>query len=494
MARAGRPLVVAALRTVLTFLALLVTAASSIVLVRKLDPASYAAYQSLTKRATRYAYPVYGVFAGWIYRYAAQRVPGTISATICVAGAASLAGSLAAVVVSAKLGLHAASVVSALLALGLYTAFAVLQIPMNAVRPVRFSVATLAYRLMYSSLVVLLVYLAGAGLLGALLSVVVAASVGVGLQLLWLRGLDSFGGGCPTGLLKEWLRGVHVTLLGVLASLVASLDIAAAYPLAGSTVVAAYFASIALLALFREAVGTGIGYISAYVLGGGSSQTALSALRLSLLATASLVGYALAYPDHLIHLLNPQYAWASAAVRVASAAVYVGLLASGYISLATGLIRGRVEETSRELAKINAAILLSQAFYLVLVVMGLYVLEDPALETAWWASSLLLSSIVTASVGLLYLSGDARSGALDVAKWSVVYLAAALASAAVAAPRLAPQRRFWDEVVVLIPSVAVHLTLYVLIVAGLDAFARKVLRRVPQALLELLAGSLQGSP
>ncbi|MET1127953.1 MAG: hypothetical protein ABWW70_01365 [Thermoproteota archaeon] len=494
MAGAGRPLVVATLRTVLTFLALLVTAASSIVLVRMLDPASYAAYQALTKRVTRYALPVYGVFAGWIYRYAAQRIPGTVSATICVAVAASLAGSLAAAVVSVKLGLHSASMISALLALGLYTAFAVLQIPMNAARPVRFSVVTLAYRLVYSSLVVLLVYLAGAGLLGALLSVVVAASVGVGLQLLWLRSLGSLGSGCPADLLREWVRGVHVSLLGVSASLVASLDIAAAYPLAGSMVVAAYFAATAFLALFREAVGTGIGYISAYVLGGGSSQTALSALRLSLLATAPLAGYALVYPDHLIHLLNPQYAWASAAVRIASAAVYVGLLASGYISLAAGLIRGRVEETSHELAKINAAMLLSQSFYLVLLVVGLYVLEDPALEAAWWASSLLLSSIVTASVGLLYLSGDARSGALDAAKWSVVYLASALTSAAVAAPRLAPQRRFWDEVVVLLPSVAIHLTLYVLMVASLDAFARKVLRRVPQALLELLAGSLQGNP
>lgn len=473
-----------ALRVLLYGAALLLNTAASLVLVRRLPPAGYAAYQTLTKRLNRYILLPQALIAMWVYRYVAEGVEGAAAAGLLAALATSALGFAAGAAAAWMLvggGIAALLAGAALAALALWPMAATV---VDAVRPVRSAAAVLLVRLLYSLGVVALVYLLGAGLPGALLAVAVAYASGSLAALRWARGrgLAWPGPARALGLLREWLRASYSTAPGALAQLLYGLDVVLGYRLWGPGAVAGFFAATSLFLVAGEAFLWGFRYLHSYVLTTGDAGSALNAVRLAVWAAAPLLVYAALHPLHYVYLLNPGYSWAAGAVPLAAAAGLLLVAGDGLSQLALGLIRGSAGEAAADVARLNTRYLLAPAVYLAAEALGLALAGGRAAAVAAWAAALLAMAsarlLVPAVEAYRRLPPGERGRLLaGLARMLVLYPALAALASLPAAPPGPPAPRFWSELRLLAAPLAEAYTLYTALSIAVDGLVRATLRR-----------------
>ncbi len=459
-------------------LALLVNIAASILLARKLSPAEYAAYQSITKRIYQYISYLFSVVGFWVYRYAVQGVEGTGAAALVAGLAASMAGLAATLLIGPAIGVTGLPLLLGSTAVGLMVFYNVVQRLVNAVRPVRFSILVLLYRLLYSSLIVGAVYLLGLRLLGAFAAAVVAAATASALGLLWLRGRVSWSTGRVVSLLGEWLRGTPGSSALLVAGSLTALDVALAYPFAGELVVAAFFAANAGFSFIRETLHTGLQYLHALFLDREAGPQQFSAsLRISLILAAPFTAYFALHPQHLVFLFNPSYAFAAPAVVFLAAEAYAYVYYSGVYYSLLGLTRGRGGvETAARLTRIALPILLANITYLALLFAGLLTVKDQAAAVSAWSAAFLAKTLLADTMLIPLLSAEYRGEAVRVAGWAALYVAIALLVSAMFPPAGPPSPRFWENLLLILAGLAPLLLAYAGILLVVDPFTRKLAR------------------
>ncbi|GAB6148576.1 hypothetical protein JCM10135_11180 [Stetteria hydrogenophila] len=469
-----------AFRAAVTLAALLASAAASLVLVRRLDPASYAAFQTLTRRVSLVAGFFIGVFGFWAYRYTAQGVEGAVGAGVLVAALAGVIASAAGFAVAGWLGLGLPASLLASAALGAFTAYQGLLNLVNAARPLRHPVLQLFYRVFYSLCVILLVYYLGGGLAGALASVALSASAAAVLAARWLRGrLERLRGGLRgyLALVREWAKGSSASLPSSLARLVNALDVAIAYPLGGGLVVAAYFAVRAPFTLAVEAVAAASVYLTGFLLGGGRVESAVGTLRLTLIPAAFISGYALANAGPVLYLLNPGYSWASRALRLTAAAAYLDVLSKVLLNILGGTVGGRVRESMGELRALGLTALAGTTAYVSLEALLLPLAETPELKATLWALAYLAATLLLNALLLARAPPSLRALLKGNAGAAALYPAVALA-ASEAFRTSASYPRFWSQLEAMLPGFTASLALYLGILALIDPFTRRAARRI----------------
>jgi len=472
-------LLITVLRGALYFLALLANIAASIVLVRRLPPQGYALYQTVSKRVSQLVAWMPGLYLLWAYRAAALGDPdaasAALAATVLPAAAGGALGFLVARDLGAPLGvslLAAASTAAMIL-------WAVPRSLLDASRPVRAAAAVLARRLVYSLLVVALVYLASLGLLGAFAASLAGTLAATMLGLLWLRerGLLRRPSRRSLALLASWARRSYATALGSIAAAVGSLDVGLAYPLAGSMVVAGFFAVTVFYTLSVEAVLSSLQYLHGYVLSTGRKEAAVEATRLALLVSSPIAVYTAVHPSHVVALFNPRYLWAAPAATAAAAAALLHVAAVGVQQLAAGAIR-EDEHAARRMARLQAAPLLAALLYLGALMASLLLAPNETWAAAAWGLCLAARwALVLILVALLALGPVERRLLAQGLSRGLLYVAAAAAAALLLPPRGAPQPRFWAEVRVLAPWWLAATLLYAALVLAADPWARSVASR-----------------
>lgn len=484
------------LRLVLYGGALLVNVAASLVLVRRLGPVDYAAYQTITKRLPGYVVFVQSLFYTWVYRYTVQGVEYAPVAGLLVSLLTAVAGGLAGFLVARGLVGDTGAALLAGAALAATLVWPMVGIIIDAVRPVRSALASLLVRLLYSVGVVLLVYLWGLGLWGAFLAVLVAYSTGVLAALRWVSccvRLSWPGLGGVRRIAAEWMRGAYSMAPVSLASLVYSADVAVAYALYGSRLVAAFFAVTSLFSVASEVFLQSFQYLHSFVLSTGDYASAVRAVRLAAFAAAPLLAYAAVYPGYYIHVVNPSYLWAEGAAPLAAYASLVLLVGGGLGQVVYGLIREQGIAAAGRLARINALYLLPPVVYVAVEYLGLVysrgVDRDAILA---WGAAFLAMSIARLLVPVLVmgrlLPGRLGGVARDVLACMVFYPAAAVLAALAFPPAGPPQPRFWDALRVLVWPVLEAYTLYALLVLAVDGFVRGSLARIARSIPAVARG------
>ena len=470
-------------RGLLSLTALLVSALSSLILARKLTPIDYAAYQSLTKRASWIAGIPVLLMGDWVYRYAAQKIPGTWEAfrTLAIITAAwslvvGLASSLYVGIGGVELALLASATLTLVVLYTLYRAVA------SALRPVRFATVVLAYRTLYAILVLLLVYALGYGLAGAFSSVSIASLAALLVYEAQLAGVRPPGGN-GSRVLREWLVGIRPQVIASAATLIASLDALVALKVAGSSVVAGFFAAGIVATLAREAAASGMGYISAALLSGATARFH-AALEAAMLLVAPFIAVAAVYPNHIMSIINPGYSWASTAESVAAISAYITIYEAYTFNLASGIAKGTAREAAPVLEAIALRRLVINVGYIALLTAALYAAKSPGGAALLWTVLLAVSSAARAWAFTALLPAELRREALKPLATVVAGLAASLAAASAVKPLAPlPRRRFVEEVVAFTPhallSLALAYTAMLLVPQArrrMTALARAVLR------------------
>lgn len=481
-------LAVSALRSVLYAAALLVNAAASLVLVRRLAPGGYAAYQSLTRRLARGWGRLISLYQVWALRSAAAGDPLAGEAAASLAAATGLLAAASGLAASQLLGLGPAESLAAALAVGLYASWLTIRPVLDARRPVRAAAAVLARRLVYGSLVVLLVYLAGLGVLGALASAAASLATALALAARWLReaGLEARPSRRGLRRAASWLRRGYATAPGTLANVAEEADVAIAYPVAGGAAVAGFFAANMLVSLTVDVLNQAAAYLHSFTLSTGDISSAARVVRLYLLLSAPVMGYALLHPAAVMGLLAPRYTWASAAVAVLAPALPLMASSAAANSIAGGAVkRGRGEE--RGILRLSSYQAAASLLYLALVAALV-----PAASSAWgaaaaveaWAAAYTTAAAAKLASALAAAPREARRAVVAELLRGAPYLAAGVVAAALAAP-LVPRRLpggFLHAALALTPSALAALAAYAALVLldpwtrGLAAAAARRLR------------------
>jgi hypothetical protein len=473
------PLAATAFRAVMVFLSLLITAAASLILVRRLDPIAYAAFQTLTRRIVVIARFPLGVLGFWIYRYVAQGVKGSMGAGVIVSIATGAFSAMIGFLAAWWLRLKTETAMLASAALGVFLAYQGLLNIVNAARPLRHPLVVFTYRLLYSLGAVILVYFLHNGLEGALASLAVAAMAAALLSAAWLRA-KTYTQPLPLreylALIAEWIRGSSASIALTLGMLIASLDAIVAYVLSNESVVAAYFVARIPFSLVIDAFSIASMYLAGFLLSGGDVRDAALSTRLTLLMVAFVSGYLAANPASMIYLLNPSYHWASNAIAVMAIAAYLDVLSRGLLNTLTGTIKGRVAESVGQLRVIGLKLTLANVLYLLLEVVVLRYSESPISKVTLWIASYAATTVLL----IVSLMGSApqnlrraiNENAPAIALYPFIAFATSLPFRV-----SAYHTRFWDQVQAMLPSVAASLALYIVALLVLDPFFRRVSRR-----------------
>jgi len=478
------------LRGLLYAAALAATVAASLLVARRLSPGDYALYQTVTKRLVAAAGYLVAAVGVWAYRAAARRaaeeVTGGLLLSLAVSAAAAAAGYLAA----QGLGAPASTRLLAALAALLATAWAAVRITVNAAMPVYAAAATLARRLSYSLLVFATVYLMGLGVDGALASFAAsqAAVLAYTAARLARRGLLSSRLREAAAAAAGILRRLYASLIPQLGGLLASGDVAVAYALSTRLLVAGWFAATNMSSIVAELASTTLSNLHGYVLATGEAAPAVMAVRLTLAAAAPLLGLMAVLPEHLVYLVNPRYAWAAPALRVAAAAAPLLVSARGAQLVLEGLTRGPSE--ARRLARLYASTLLpSSLAYLAALALGLKAAAGrPAPGAVAW--SLAAATQWAVLLALLLARAPRGLGLRRLPAWAAGYMALGVAAAVAGSPLAGPpSRRFLGELVALARVAAASLPLYAALVLALDPWLRAVAAR---GLASLRRGSPRG--
>ncbi len=376
---------------------MLINIAAAFILVRRLPSSDYAFYQTLTKRGTWIGSLIVLLLGGWIYRYNAQRIPGSWEASIVVSLLSILYAFSAGLLVAYYL--HVSMYIALLsgLAVSAFIAYVMMRQVLNALRPVRYAFLAIIYRLLYTSLVVLLVYFIGYGVVGALWSIVVAGAVASFLGYTWGRRAKP-----PAsrwiGIVGEWIRHSFVFLPSTIAQILASLDALIAYHFWGSGVVAAFFATLMVFSLIRESITAGTSYVATYLLQGGKEERSLQGLVALLALTTPLLVFVASYPTHILYLVNPRYAWAKPVIMFHAIYTLIAMFEAYIASIASGSIKGRARESAGKLLRLTSIALITRVTYFVLItVLAATIAAGPSALIAW--------SVSLATVSLLSIIG-----------------------------------------------------------------------------------------
>lgn len=483
------PLAATAFRTVVVFVSLLITAAASLILVRRLDAASYAAFQTLTRRIVMIARFPIGVLGFWIYRYVAQGIRGSIGAGILVSLFAGAFSAIVGLISALWLQLGTLESLLASAALGVFLLHQGLLNIINAARPLRHPLVIFTYRLLYSIGVVVLVYFIHKGLEGALASLVIAAMVAASLSALWLKEKVS-AKPLPLreyiALIIEWIRGSSASVAPTIGLLIASLDAMVAYTLSDENVVAAYFVARIPFSLMIDAFSVASMYLAGFLLGGGSVHEAILSIRLTLLMVAFVSGFVAANPGPITYVLNPSYYWAANAMAIMAVAAYFDVLSRGLLNILTGTVKGRVAESVTELRALGARVILANTLYIILEAIALTLAETPVLRVTVWIASYMVSTILLTILLILRAPKSLRSTLKENLHAILLYPFIAFASSLLFGVD-AYHTRFWAQVRALLPSLSASLIFYVIILMLLDPFFRRILRRGVRLAMDIIS-------
>jgi len=481
-------LAVSLLRSILYAAAVLVNAAASLVLVRRLSPRSYAAYQSLIRRLARGWGRLISLYRLWALRSAASGDPVAAEAAFSLAAAVGLLAASTGLVASTLLGLAAAESLAAAATVGLYAAWLTVRPVLDARRPVRAAAAVLARRLVYGALVLALVYLAGLELLGALASAAASLLAALALAARWLREAGLEARVTRRGLRRaaSWLRRGYATAPGTLANVAEEADVAVAYAVAGGEAVAGFFAANMLVSLTMDVLNQAAAYLHSFTLSTGDVASAARVVRLYLLLAAPVTGYVLLHPGAVMGLLAPRYTWASSAAALLALSLPLMTSFAAAQSIAGGAVkRGRGEE--RGILRISAYQAAASLLYLALAASLIPLAahsRGPVGAVEAWAAAYTAAAAAKLAAALAAAPREARRAVAAELRRGAPYLAAGLVAAAAAGP-LVPARLpggFLHAAASLTPSALAALAVYaglVLLdpwVRGLAAAAARRLR------------------
>ena len=382
------------MRIVGNLIALLINIAAAFILVRRLPPSDYAFYQTLTKRGTWIGSLIVLLLGGWIYRYNAQRIPGSWEASIVISLLSSLYAFSAGLLVAYYL--HVSMYIALLsgLAVSAFIAYVMMRQVLNALRPVRYAFLVVIYRLLYTSLVVLLVYFIGYGVIGALWSIIAASVVASFLGYTWGRRAKP-----PTsrwtGVIREWVRHSFVFLPSTIAQILASLDALIAYHFWGSRIVAAFFATLMVFSLIRESISAGASYVATYLLQGGEEEKSLQGLVALLALTIPLLVFVASYPTHILYLVNPRYAWAKPVIVFHAIYTLIAMFEAYIASIASGSIKGRARESAGKLLRLTSLALVTRVAYFALITVLAATITAGSSALIAWSVSLAAMSLLS---------------------------------------------------------------------------------------------------
>jgi len=471
--------VIVLLRSILQFIAVILSIASGIILVRRLDPYSYALYQTILKRVSGYIGGFITSFGIWIYRYSVQNIKGTFKALNTLSIVTAIAGFLISFFSALLLGTSFSIAILAGLAVATFLSRIPLRTSLDAARPVKFALEAVIERLIFSILIIVLIYLLGLKVFGAFISAIVTFSIGYSLAFYWLYGRIKSDINRKLAVLKEWLRESHVPILGWISSLIRNLDVIVAYMFASSDVVAAFFATRLPSSIIQEVIGTGLRYLHGYVLSKKDILSAINALRVLAFLSSPILAYIIVYPKHLIYLLNPAYEWAYEAVRVIALASLLTIISGGVSQIVIGLISEEGAAASSKLLRLTLISLGISIAYFVTVSLGLYIATIKEYEIFYWSIAMLISTLITYIVFLTLLS---KKIGVDVLLKGlmlpfIAYFIIGLVSALIFPPQTMPSKVFWNEALIVAKSGLPALAFYTIVVIIIDSFIRAEVRR-----------------
>ncbi len=461
-------------RTASVFIALLFSVVASIILVRKLSPSDYALYQTLFKRVTTFTDIPFALTVFWIYRYMVQRVEGTFEASLAITLTSSALALILGTIFPFRMGFPLSTALLGGISLIFFELLREIYVLVDALRPVRYGIIQIVYRILYSSFVFLLVYILTEGVLGALISVTLSGLVTVLAGFLWVKDLLPLRSS-PKGPLREWAKGIFIPLLGTVSYFIVALDVFLAYKFLGSVAVAAFFASSALFSLLREPIMHGMRYLQGYLLAGGLLENTLRTLKVTVMVLAPILAYVAVNPLHAIYIMNPLYSFATKAVTVMSFDVFVVVLSASVGNVYAGMVGGGAEEATKELLWIyRAGLLVSIGYVAVLVPTFLFSKSKLPLVVALWALTITVRDLLGLLINVYAFSKKGKlHDIINELKVSVLFFTLAFPIALVIRPSFSPSPRFFTEVFKLLPTFILNLTIYYGIVLLINRDLRK---------------------
>ncbi len=412
----------------------------------------------------------------WVYRYNAQRIPGSWEAGITISLVSVVYAFFAGLFIAYYLGAGTYAALVAGLAVSSFMAFIMMRLILNALRPVRYAFLNIIYRILYTSLIVLLVYYMGCGVIGAFWSIIVAGAAAAFLSYEWGRRAKP-----PSDhwvlVLKEWTRHSFVYIPSTIAHILASLDALVAYRFWGSVAVAAFFATLMIFSLIRESIVAGTSYVATYLLRGGREEKSLQGLVVLLALTIPLLIFIAAHPSHIIFLINPRYTWAQKVIVFHVAYTVVAIFEAYISSLASGSIRGRAIESSKRLLRLNSLVFITRIAYFMLILILAVTVTRKSTALVAWSISLTITSLVLI-VGYIGITPSLsyilfkRHTALAIIYIAISYLVAR-------SLRLpSPSPRFLTEIRILIAPFTIYTIITYIIIALITPELRQALKHI----------------
>ena len=473
-------LVTVILRAFFYLLAVSMSIASSFVLVRRLPPSSYGVFQLINRRIAGYVVLPVQLLGFWAYRYEAEKLGGGRCLVQFAAAYAILALALG-FAVSQSLGLQASTMLLAALLLALNPLQVAVQTLLSSLRPVRYSITILFHRIVYSSSIIALVYMASRGLEGAFTAALIAITLAILVGYKWVRKQLKDNKNCGK-LLGEWAKAIHTPALAHAASTIASLDAIIAYTFWGTEIVAAYFAISIPSALAAEVVAAGLSYLPAYALATGDVSTAYRVVKMLTTITTPLLAYVAVHAWWATLLINPTYRWASTPMTIVTIARIIDILHASLRAIYGGIQKGGIR-TSRKLSKLNMYILLTSTMYVVMFLSTLQLAKSREEALVAWT----LATLATATARLALLAKMLEKEGSIIAKETWKTLAKALAYTIIAlilATQLPPRQpetlRFIHVLEATIPALPIYLLAYIALIYAIDPEARILLAKIPQ--------------
>ncbi|MGC9111992.1 hypothetical protein [Acidilobus sp.] len=472
-------------RIVLYGAALVLNIAVSILLARRLSDVDYAVYQYATKRIITYATIPIGLFGVWMYRYLVTRRRGSFTAGLALSLLSGLMGivlGFALEYVEAKVGLLVA--MAAGVTVMLQSIMGGITTMMDAVRPLRLGLLLLIYRLLYSLLIILALYVEVPSLLHVFIATSISISIATALGFRWLyEALGRKAIEPPWSTLNEWARTSRPLIIAYVTGFVASLDATIAYPLAGPNVVAAFFIAAAIATLVRESSNTGLRYLHTYVLTTSDVAGGLRSTFLVAMLAAPLLIYAAVHPLYIIYVFNYKYSWASMALTIFMITAIIEIVNGGLSNVVMGSISEVGEESLPKFERLNIMASVPSLIYVVMLAAALAVLKGEAVAVLITAWSLVYMARFMISVTIYYskfVSGYGKSVIRSYAGKLLAYAALAVLLSLLFKPLEPPSKGLLRSIYVLaemgIPYLAAYYGIIVLIDKGLRATAARLLK------------------
>jgi hypothetical protein len=454
-------------------IALLISTIASFVLVRRLSPNDYAIYQTITKRAVFFGSILLTLMGDWAYRYNAQKIPGSLEAGIALSLLSALFSALAGFIVAAYLGVGGYLLLIAAATVAMMNMYNAIRILMNALRPVRYAALILVYRTVYTVMIISLVYLVHGGLLGALFGALFASTISAFSGYAWIREARPLPNSWRK-VLGEWLRHSYVYVPSVITVILASLDAMIADRVWGKEVVAAFFATLIVFSLLREAVMQGFSYVTTYLLRGGNVENTLGAMRFSLFAITPLLIFALAHPDHAIFLINPHYSWATSAIRYQAIATLIALYEAFLGPLVRGLIKGDARLARDKVFKISLFVLFSQIIYIVLIAITLIKAPNQSFAVNGWILASVIGSFVKIISFLIYFKPLRKEDVAFITLPAISYASVSyVVSIFISTPN--PSQRFFVELIIISKPFFIYALIVYVLCMIVDPYIRSKL-------------------